>query len=244
MEPNLKEGDVLDKQWPANDPTANHVSAHPTALAHQILPVLAQKTGIQSQRWCSGLHLVSARLGQQKETKSIRLMKTRSIRNGRTTGRSRRMATPKGAPTFALPRVSSILVPVDFSDHSQKALSYAAALARNSNVAVTLLHVVEPIAMPDFEFHPLMREREDLAKSATQRLATLANKVGLGGPNAAKVLVRHGTPFFEITGAARTLKTDLIVIATHGYTGIKHVLLGSTAERVVRHAGCPVLVVR
>ena len=59
-----------------------------------------------------------------------------------------------------------------------------------------------------------------------------------------RTLVRHGVPFHEITEAARTLQTDLIIIATHGYTGLKHALLGSTAERVVRHAPCPVLSVR
>jgi nucleotide-binding universal stress UspA family protein len=56
--------------------------------------------------------------------------------------------------------------------------------------------------------------------------------------------VRNGTAFDEIVRAAGSLRADLIIIATHGYTGLKHVLMGSTAERVVRHAPCPVLVVR
>lgn len=158
--------------------------------------------------------------------------------------RSRKQSAAKTAPAYAVPGAGSILVPIDFSEHSQRALTYAGALARNSKAAVILLHVVEPVAMPDFEFHPLMRERDDLAKSANKRLGLLAGKVGLGGPHVFKTVVRHGTPFYEITDAARTLKVDLIVIATHGYTGIKHVVLGSTAERVVRHATCPVLVVR
>ena len=59
-----------------------------------------------------------------------------------------------------------------------------------------------------------------------------------------QTLVRHGVPYVEVTDAARTLKMDLIVITTHGYTGLKHVFLGSTAERIVRHAPCPVLTVR
>jgi nucleotide-binding universal stress UspA family protein len=59
-----------------------------------------------------------------------------------------------------------------------------------------------------------------------------------------KTLVRHGVAFDEITKAARELCVDMIVISTHGYTGLKHVVMGSTAERVVRYAGCPVLVVR
>jgi nucleotide-binding universal stress UspA family protein len=56
--------------------------------------------------------------------------------------------------------------------------------------------------------------------------------------------VRFGRSFHEIAAAARTLKADLIIISTHGYTGLKHAVLGSTTERVVRHASCPVLVVR
>jgi nucleotide-binding universal stress UspA family protein len=59
-----------------------------------------------------------------------------------------------------------------------------------------------------------------------------------------KLLVRQGRAFHEIAEAARTLKSDLVIISTHGFTGVKHALLGSTAERVVRHAPCPVLVVR
>ena len=58
------------------------------------------------------------------------------------------------------------------------------------------------------------------------------------------VLVRFGRSFHEIAEAARTRKVDLIIISTHGYTGLKHAVLGSTTERVVRHAHCPVLVVR
>ncbi len=59
-----------------------------------------------------------------------------------------------------------------------------------------------------------------------------------------KPVIRIGQPFHEIATGAKTLKADLIVVSTHGYTGLKHVLLGSTAERVVRHAPCPVLTVR
>jgi len=59
-----------------------------------------------------------------------------------------------------------------------------------------------------------------------------------------KIMVRQGRAFDQIAAVARTLAADLIIIATHGYTGLKHVLLGSTAERVARHAPCPVLILR
>ncbi|HTD65875.1 MAG TPA: universal stress protein, partial [Candidatus Limnocylindria bacterium] len=72
----------------------------------------------------------------------------------------------------------------------------------------------------------------------------LIEKEGIRPALIKSTVVRNGVPFHEIAQAAATLKIDLIVISTHGYTGLKHVLLGSTAERVVRHAPCPVLVVR
>jgi universal stress protein A len=58
------------------------------------------------------------------------------------------------------------------------------------------------------------------------------------------IAVREGTPFEEICRVSKTIRADLVVLTTHGYMGLKHVWLGSTAERVVRHAHCPVLVVR
>jgi nucleotide-binding universal stress UspA family protein len=79
------------------------------------------------------------------------------------------------------------------------------------------------------------------AKKELER-ATKAARIPRG--TVEKLLVRFGRSFHEITEAARTRKVDLIIISTHGYTGMKHALLGSTTERVVRHAPCPVLVVR
>jgi universal stress protein A len=75
-------------------------------------------------------------------------------------------------------------------------------------------------------------------------LTLLAAKNGIPDEVLHKILVRTGSPFHEITEAARTLKVDLIIIATHGRSGLTRALLGSTAERVVRHATCPVLVLR
>ena len=82
-----------------------------------------------------------------------------------------------------------------------------------------------------------------LNKGATERLARLAQEQ-VPAQFRANTLVRVGKPYHEITSAARELNIDLIVISTHGYTGLKHVVLGSTAERVIRHAPCPVLTVR
>jgi nucleotide-binding universal stress UspA family protein len=139
--------------------------------------------------------------------------------------------------------IKEILVPIDFSRPAKKALRYAVAFATQFGAKLTLVHVVEPVAMLDL-VSPLLMENDKVMRAAKSRLDLLCKQTGIDSGSVAKTLVRSGTPFKEITDAARTLKVDLIVIATHGYSGLKHAMLGSTAERVVRHASCPVLIVR
>jgi nucleotide-binding universal stress UspA family protein len=141
-------------------------------------------------------------------------------------------------------KLKSILVPLDFSKTSQKALVYAFKFAEQFGAKLTLLAVVEPFVSPDFAAFPLVMEPEKVMSATKDRLDTLIKKAGLPARLIEKTLVRHGSPFLEITEAARTLKVDMIIITTHGHSGLKHILMGSTAERVVRHAPCPVLVVR
>jgi universal stress protein A len=150
--------------------------------------------------------------------------------------------TARNAPRLQL---QSILVPTAFSAPSLKALRYAAALAAQFGAKLTLLNVVEPIGpTPDFAYNPLVLDNETVTATAKEQLQRLLERQGIDVALVENTLVRHGVPFNEISGAASKVKADLIVIATHGYTGLKHVFLGSTAERVVRHAPCPVLVVR
>jgi nucleotide-binding universal stress UspA family protein len=126
-----------------------------------------------------------------------------------------------------------------------KALKYAAAFAERFGAKLTLLHVIEPIAMPDFAAtYPLVMDPNEVAKISKQKLDSLAGQFEINPDLVEKVLVRSGAPFNEISTAARGLKADLIIISTHGRTGLKHLVLGSTTERVVRHADCPVFVVR
>jgi len=160
--------------------------------------------------------------------------------------RSPRRPVHVSAACPAASRVSfkSILVPLDFSTASKGALRCAAELAARFKAQLTLLHVVVPVATPDFAYYPLMMENDKVVAAAKRELDEVAAKAGLDRALVAKTLVRTGVAFNEIVGAAESLKADLIVISTHGYTGFKHVLLGSTTERVVRHAKCPVLVVR
>jgi universal stress protein A len=139
-------------------------------------------------------------------------------------------------------RIQSILVPTDFSAPSIKALRYAGELAAKFGAKILLLNVVEPIGpTPDFAYNPLVLDDKKIVAAAQQHLKKFAEREGLG---AVPAYVRQGIPFHEISRAAEELKADLICISTHGYTGLKHVFMGSTAERVVRHAPCPVLVVR
>lgn len=140
--------------------------------------------------------------------------------------------------------LKKILVPTDFSAESAKALRYASLLAEQFGATICLINVVEtPSFISDMDNVYVLPSEESRAGDARTRLIKLAReKIDELIP--VNPQVRVGTPFQEIVKAAKALQTDVIVIATHGYTGLKHVLLGSTAERVVRHAPCPVLVVR
>ena len=137
-------------------------------------------------------------------------------------------------------KIAHILVPVDFSEPSELALSRACTLASIHNAGITLCHVGEPLN-PDLVFDTSLLERE-IIERAQQSLKTMVVRYGAGIK--LKTEMRFGNPVETIVEAAQKLKADLIVIGTHGYTGVKHLLLGSVAERVTRHATCPVLIVR
>jgi nucleotide-binding universal stress UspA family protein len=144
-------------------------------------------------------------------------------------------------PSFL--QLKHLLVPVDFSEPSEKALKYATRFAEQFGSTVTLLHVIQPMVYPaDFGYPatPIQTLDEAVQKQIQERLETLGHRVAAD----ARALIRVGQPYNEITLAAQELNVDLIIIATHGRTGLKHVLLGSTAERVVRYAPCPVLTLR
>lgn len=146
-------------------------------------------------------------------------------------------------PVFRLKR---ILVPLDFSDSSKKALSYARPFAEQFGAEVTLLHVVERAATSEsYYFIPPGLEEANMRREQDLRtkLCELREQE-IGAEIRGDAIVQFGEPCHEIVRVAEDEQTDLIILATHGYTGLKHALLGSTAERVVRHAPCPVLIVR
>jgi nucleotide-binding universal stress UspA family protein len=140
-----------------------------------------------------------------------------------------------------------ILVPTDFSKHSQNALAYGAAFAEKFGAELHLLHVVQDLAVfiPDAVtgVPPTTPPVEQLTAAAREALAQLVRERPLPGVTLLTE-VREGTPFYEIIRFAREKDIDLIVMGTHGRSGLAHVLLGSVTEKVVRKAPCPVLTVR
>ena len=158
-------------------------------------------------------------------------------------GKNRRKFSTPAAPANI--QLKTLLATTDFSDAARAGVRYAVALADKLGATVALLHVIEPRSWLS-ELGSVIPAREDTEVVALARtqLATMAEGEGKGDVSVSfSVSVRTGNPFHAITTAAREHAVDLIVIATHGHTGFERVLLGSTAERVVRHAPCPVLTV-
>jgi len=150
------------------------------------------------------------------------------------------------AGTAGAIQLKTILVPVDFSACGRKATEYALAFAVQFRASIMLLHVVEPMVYPEnYVAVPAATDEinQSLLTSAQQRLASQKEELVQNGVQV-QTMTRLGRPYLEIAAVAKELPADLIILATHGYTGLKHVFLGSTAERVVRHAPCPVLTVR
>ena len=138
-----------------------------------------------------------------------------------------------------------ILVPVDFSRKSTKAIRYAVTLARQFDASITLVHVIEPSygpeEVPSGNATRRVSERVRVTR-ARSKLNALCHRI-LGPCRIVETVVRSGLAFFEITEAAEAVGTDLIVIGTHGFGGLTRSVMGGTAEKVIRHAPCPVLVV-
>ena len=141
--------------------------------------------------------------------------------------------------------LKKILVPIDFSDMSKHAFQYALRFAEQFRCKIVLLHVVEPetVLAGTSLAVKVFAQLEDDMTAAKAELAALAAS-SCDRLNSVASVVRSGHAPNEITKAAKDLDVDLIMIATHGYTSWRHLCIGSTAERVVRSAPCPVLVVR
>lgn len=145
--------------------------------------------------------------------------------------------TASALPGFKL---QQILVPVDFSECTEKALAYAVPFARQFGATLTLLHVVEPPYLPASEMGVVVEaeSKEEAQKDLAALQARLAGNVRC------QTMTRKGSAEHEIIDAAKELSSDLIILGTHGRTGVERLLMGSTVEKVVRRAGCPILIVR
>jgi universal stress protein A len=148
------------------------------------------------------------------------------------------------ASTLAPVTLRRILVATDFSEASLNALRCAVRFARPFNAALYLVHVIKkPSFVHGLENVPLVLPEAKRAKIVRIKLASLAKaEISKALPLATGVY--FGEPSREIVALARQVEADLIVLATQGRTGLPRMLLGSTAEQVIRHAPCPVLVVR
>lgn len=142
--------------------------------------------------------------------------------------------------------IKNILVPIDFSNYSKQALRYAVNFAKMFTSKIYLVYVVEPVIYPsDFSMGQVTFPVADLEMNdrALEELKNLA-KTEIGPEIEVETIIKTGKPFVEINETASEMDIDLIIIATHGHTGMEHLLFGSTAEKVVRKAPCPVLTLR
>jgi universal stress protein A len=139
-----------------------------------------------------------------------------------------------------------LLAPVDFSQPSIDALRTVAQIARESDASVTLLHVWEPelfATAPDRALYDL-KQLPQIEERIDRELERARSALSADGPLSAQTAVVPGSPATEIVRFAEQGGFDLIVMATHGRTGLAHILLGSVTERVVRNAPCAVLTLR
>ena len=152
-------------------------------------------------------------------------------------------SAPASQMTPAQFHIGRILVPIDFSEHSNKALRYALAFAKQFDAEVTLVHIVEQMVYPGDWMYPPMAVTDFAAEKREEMVARL-QALDAGSGVKTQHIVRLGRAWQEIIEIAEEMKCDMLILATHGYTGLKHALLGSVAEKIVRHAPCPVLTVR
>jgi nucleotide-binding universal stress UspA family protein len=143
-------------------------------------------------------------------------------------------------------QIKTILFPTDFSNGARAAMDHAVSLARDYKAKLVLLYVIQDISIAEWYIPSSLSVTdlvEDMQKSAWKEMDKWALEVAAKVKDVEKMVVR-GVPFVEIIKTAKDRVADMIVLGTHGRTGIDHMLFGSTAEKVVRKAPCPVLTVR
>ena len=144
--------------------------------------------------------------------------------------------------------ITKILCPTDFSEPSYKALETANELAKHFNAEIILIHILSPVFVyPATALAPGLSKVSEISDVDRDEMAykslsmTLKEKVSESIKS--RSIMGKGNPAEEIVRSAREEKADLIVIGTHGFTGWRHLILGSVAEKVVRLASCPVITI-
>jgi universal stress protein A len=149
---------------------------------------------------------------------------------------------PDSIPLLSLKHV---LAPTDFSQNSEKAVSYAVQLAKLIGAKLTLLHVVPEPSPLDYPMGGIpATEMEGWQEEAKKRLADELSRAKLDYGDVDSVQTTALHPSDKIVEVATSLGADILVLSTHGYKGWKHMLLGSHAEKILKEAPCPVLIVR
>jgi len=147
-----------------------------------------------------------------------------------------------------MPGYQCILAPTDFSDPATNAVRAAAELARQYKAELHLLHIIAAqvyyAEMPEMVLPPMEGLSEQLRASGQEKLEKLSSDIGKDLHSYIHIEESAARPADAIVEATANIKADLIVIGSHGHTGLMHILLGSTAERVVREATCDVLVIK
>ena len=138
--------------------------------------------------------------------------------------------------------IKKVLVLTDGSQNSRSALRYAVEICRNFDASLHLLSVIED--MPSYATlevgSEFISKVQETIKGEVVSCAGYCETSGIACDDE----IRHGVPYEEIVNYAKEIDVDLIVMATHGHTGLSHILLGSVAEKVMRHAPCPVMITR
>lgn len=138
-----------------------------------------------------------------------------------------------------------VMLPVDFSEHGEKAASYAAWFAKSNGGVVHLVHVIanpfDEIYVPDEAPQWTMTKHAELK---ARELLEAAARQNLPADCARQLHVAMGDPYEKLMEVAKSIAADVIVLSTHGRGGIAHLVIGSVAEKIVRHSDCPVFVVR
>lgn len=159
------------------------------------------------------------------------------------TVRTKPHAQPAGAEAARPARIQRILAPLDFSDCSLDALEYAIFVAKSFDAALTVQHVLEPVAFGlDFTLRHV-EERRQQRKKVESWLSDLASSLDAQGLRVTHV-VTAGDPADSVLARSQEQRCDLIVMGTHGRRGVSHLVSGSVAEGVLRKASCPVLTVK